>query len=70
VIFTHIPSVVVEILMISGVLASELVDTSEDSKIANGEVVEAITNTSVVRGAENDDDDAVVEVLKFDLDWV
>ena len=69
-IFTHIPSVVVEILMISGVLASELVDTSEDSKIANGEVVEAITNTSVVRGAENDDDDAVVEVLKFDLDWV
>jgi hypothetical protein len=68
VIFTHIPSAVVEILMISGVLASELVDTSEDSKIANGEVVEAITNTSVVRGAENDD--AVVKVLKFGLDWV
>jgi hypothetical protein len=62
VIFTHIPSAVVEILMISGVLASE------DSKIANGKVVEAMTNTSVVRGAEVDD--AIGEVFKIGLDWV
>jgi hypothetical protein len=58
----------VKISVVSGLLVSVLVDSTEDA--SNVDVFEASTSTSVVWGAEVDDDAAVYELLEIGLDWI